>query len=59
MIADVVNLAMMTVAFCHAAGRLIFHRGFAAGISAAPTQERTRWESECREPNMSALTRDI
>ena len=59
MIADVVNLAIMAIAFCHAAVRSMVHRGFAAGISAVLTQDRTRWESECREPNMSALTRDI
>jgi hypothetical protein len=58
MIADVVNLTIMTVAFCHAAGRLMVHRGFASGISAAPAQDRTRWESGCREPNMS-VTREI
>jgi hypothetical protein len=58
MIAEVVNLAIVTVAFCHAAGRLMVHKGFAAGISAASRQDRTRWESECREPNMS-LTREI
>jgi len=59
MIADVVNLTIMTVAFCHAAGRLMVHKSLASAISAAPAQDRTRWESECREPNMSALTREI
>jgi hypothetical protein len=34
MIADVVNLAIMGIAFCQAAGRLFFHKGTAAGINA-------------------------
>jgi len=59
MIADVVNLAIMTVASLPCSGPFDSSQGFAAGISAAPTQDRTRWESECREPNLSALTRDI
>jgi len=30
MIADVVNFAIMGIAFCHAAGRLILHREWCA-----------------------------
>jgi hypothetical protein len=59
MIADVINLAIMAIAFCHAAGRSMVHRGFAGTIGAVVTQDMKRWESECRKPNMSALTRDI
>jgi hypothetical protein len=64
MIADVVNLATMAIAFCHAAGRLMVHRGFAAAVSAVFTQnrmrwERMKWERQCGEPNISVLTRDI
>jgi hypothetical protein len=64
MIADVVNLAVMSIAFCHAAARLMVFRKFAAAISAVLSQsrmrwERMRWESQCREPSISVLTRDI
>ena len=64
MIADVVNLAIMSIAFCHAAARLTIYRSFAAAISAVLTRnwvrwERMRWESQCGEPNISVLTRDI
>ena len=64
MIADVVNLAIMSIAFCHAAARLTVHRSFAAAISAVLTRnwvswEMMRWESQYGEPNISVLTRDI
>jgi hypothetical protein len=64
MIADVFNLAVMSIGFCHAAARLMVFRRFAAAIGAVLTQgrmtwERMRWESQYREPNISALTRDI
>jgi len=59
MIADVVNLAIMSIAFCHAAVRLTVYRSFAAAVSAVFTQNRMRWESQCGEPNISILTRDI
>jgi hypothetical protein len=42
MIADVINLAIMGIAFCQAAGRLILHRGAAAGRNRAVTQYRVR-----------------
>jgi hypothetical protein len=51
MIADVVNLAMMGIAFCQAAGRLILHRGAAAGINTVVTHYRAR--------DISALTKDL
>jgi len=51
MIADVVNLAIMGIAFCQAAGRLILHKGAAAGINAVVTPYRAR--------DISALTKDI
>jgi hypothetical protein len=62
MIADVFNLAVMSIAFCHAAARLMVVR-CAAAIGAMLTQgemswERMRWESQCQE-NISVLTRDI
>jgi len=64
MIADVVNLAVMTIGFCHAAARLMVFRRFAAAIGAALARSRTsweriRWESQYREPNIYVLTRDI
>jgi hypothetical protein len=42
MIADVVNLAIMSIAFCHAAVRLTAYRSFAAAVSAVFTQNRMR-----------------
>jgi hypothetical protein len=45
MSADVVHLAIMAISYCQAAGRLMVHRGFAAGIGVL-TQDRTRWKSE-------------
>ena len=64
MIADVVNLAIMSIAFCHSAVRLMIGRNFAAAVRAVFAQnwmrwEKMRWESACGEPNISALTRDI
>jgi hypothetical protein len=64
MIADALNLAVMSIAFCHAAARLMVYGKFAAAISAVLAQSRMRWErmsweSQCREPNISVLTRDI
>ena len=54
MIADVVNLATMTIAFCHAAGRLMVHRGFAAGLHNFAARNRD-WDRH-RE---RALTEDL
>ena len=51
MIADVVNLAIMGIAFCQAAGRLILHKGAAAGINTVVTQYRAR--------DISALTKNL
>ena len=64
MIADALNLAVMSIAFCHAAARLMVYGKLAAAISAVLTQnwirwERMRWESQYGEPNISVLTRDI
>lgn len=62
MIADVVNLAIMSMVFCQAAGRLILLRGLAAGIGTGLTQGWihgwTRWKGQYREPDISALTGD-
>jgi hypothetical protein len=51
MIADVINLAIMGIAFCQAAGRLILHKSAAAGRNTAVTQYRAR--------DISALTKDL
>jgi hypothetical protein len=60
MIADVVNLAIMSIAFCHAAARLTVHRSLAAVLTRNwVSWERMRWQSQCAEPNISVLTRDI
>ena len=64
MIADAVNLAVMSIAFCHAAVRLMIWRNFAAAVRVAFTQnwmgwEKMRWERHYGEPNISVLTRDI
>jgi hypothetical protein len=64
MIADAANFAVMSIAFCHAAARSMIRRNFAAAGRAGFTQnwmrwEKMRWESQCGEPNISVLTRDI
>jgi hypothetical protein len=64
MIADVINLAVMSIAFCHSAVRLMICRNVAAAVRAVFAQnwmrwEEMRWESQCGEPSISALTRDI
>jgi hypothetical protein len=51
MIADVVNLAIMGIAFCHAAGRLILHKGVAGSVNTVRTKRRA-W-------NISALAKDL
>jgi hypothetical protein len=57
MIADVVNLAIMGVGFCHAAGSLTLHRGFIASI--AITQKWARRLDRAAARNISALIRDF
>jgi hypothetical protein len=57
MIADVVNLAIMGVGFCHAAGGLILHRGFMASI--AITQKWARRLDRAAARNICALIRDF
>jgi hypothetical protein len=64
MIADVFNFAVMSIVYCHAAARLMVFRKLAAAIGAVLAQsrmrwERIRWESQCREPNISVVTSDI
>jgi hypothetical protein len=51
MIADVVNFAVMGIAFCHAAGRLILHKGVARSMTTVRTQRRAR--------NNSASAKDL
>jgi len=58
MIADVVNAAIAGIGFCHAAGRLIFHRGIRG--SAAVTAEK--WDeplNEHRERNICDSTKEL
>jgi hypothetical protein len=57
MIADVVNLAIMAIAFCYAAGRLLLHRGFAAGLNNVLARNRG-WDHR-RARAGSALTEDL
>jgi hypothetical protein len=64
MIADAANLAVMSIAFCRAAVRSMICRNFVAAVRAAFMQnwtrwEKMKWESQCGEPNISVLTRDI
>jgi hypothetical protein len=57
MIADVVNSAIMGIAFCHAAGSLILYRGFAASI--VVTQKWARRLDRAAARNICALIRDF
>ena len=58
MIADVVNVAIAGIGFCHAAGRLIFHRGIRGG-NAVSTEKWVEPPSEDRERNISDSTKDF
>jgi len=58
MIADMVNAAITGIGFCHAAGRLIFHRGIRGG-NAVITENSVEPLSEYRERNNSDLTKDV
>jgi hypothetical protein len=58
MIADMVNAAIMGIGFCHAAGRLIFHRGIKGG-NAAIIEDWVEPLGEYRNRNISDSTRDI
>jgi hypothetical protein len=51
MIADVVNLAIIGIALCQAAGRMILHKGVASGMNTVMTQYQAR--------DISALTKDL
>ena len=53
MIADVVNLTVTGIAFCHVAGRLIVHRGVTAGI--VMTQKWVRRLDRSAARNISDL----
>jgi hypothetical protein len=58
MIADMVNLTVMGVGFCHAASWLMLHRGFRASI--VMTQKWVRRLDRSAARNISALlTRDF
>ena len=58
MIADVVNAAIAGIGFCHAAGRLIFHREIRGG-TAVITE---RWDeplNEHQERNICDSTKEL
>ena len=57
MTADMVNLAVIGIGFCHAAGSLILRRGFMASI--AITQKWARRLDRAAARNISALIRDF
>ena len=57
MIADVVNYAIAGIGFIHALGRLFVSKGFTAGKNTVMTQNWTRRRDQCRERNISALTK--
>ena len=57
MIADVVNYAIAGIGFIHALGRLFVSKGFRAGKNTVMTQNWTRQRGQCRERNISALTK--
>jgi hypothetical protein len=58
MIADVVNVTITGIGFCHAASRLILHRGVTASI--VMTQKWVRRLDRSAARNISALlTRDF
>ncbi|WP_157088097.1 hypothetical protein [Bradyrhizobium jicamae] len=58
MIADMVNAAIAGIGFCHAAGRLIFHRGIKSR-NAVITENWIEPPSEHRGRNISDSTRDV
>jgi hypothetical protein len=58
-IADVVHFVITGTGFCHAAGRLIIHRGFIAGMNIVMTQKWARWRDRSRVRNIAALTKDF
>jgi hypothetical protein len=58
-IADVFHFAITGIGFCHAAGRLIIHRGFIAGMNIVMTQKWARSLDQSQARNISALTKDF
>jgi hypothetical protein len=58
MIADMVNAAITGIGFCHAAGRLIFHRGI-RGSNAVITENWIEPHREYRERNNSDSTKGV
>jgi hypothetical protein len=54
-IADVVNHAIAGIGFLHAACRLFIRKGFS--VNTVMTQNWIRWRDQCRERNISALTK--
>jgi hypothetical protein len=59
MIADVVNLTITGIGFCHAVSRLVFRRGFAARMNIVVTRKWARWLDRSAARNISAWTRDF
>ena len=58
MIADMVNAAIAGIGFCHAAGRLIFHRGI-RGSEAIIIDNKVEPLGEYRERNISDSSTDM
>jgi hypothetical protein len=54
----VVNAAIAGIGFCHAAGRLIFHRGI-RGSAAVTTENWDEPLSEHRERNICDSTKEL
>jgi hypothetical protein len=59
MIADVVNLTVTGIGFCHAAGRLMFRKGFTRRMNVVVMQKWTRWLDRPVMRSISALTKDF
>jgi hypothetical protein len=59
MIADVVNLAVTGIGFCHAASRLIFQKGFTARVNVVVMQKWSKWVDRSVTRSISALSKDF
>jgi hypothetical protein len=59
MIADVVNLAVVGIGFCHAAGRLILYKGLAASVNIVMSQNWGRRRHRYRARIVSTLSKDL
>ena len=59
MIADVVNVAIAGIGFCHAAGSLIFRRKVKVGATGVISENWTARRNEDRERTISASAREF